>query len=463
MKSVTLRVRRVSRGWLSFAEHCDLSMLALMPATILKPRYLLPIAPDGVQEGAGVAVEDGRIAAVEPFEALDGRFPEAETIELDSHVLMPGLVNAHGHLAMSLMRGLAGSQPLDAWLNEIVWPLERRIVDRDFVADGTGLALAEMIASGTTCASDHYWYPEVAAEAAVRAGFRLQLAVPVVDSPSAGLRDVDECIHRGVELHDRYRDEELIKVAFGPHSCYAVDLKALRTVQTLADEIGADLHMHLHETEAEVAGARARHGISWIRVLSEMGMITPSLQTVHMTQLDDGEIDCIARGGVRVIHCPHSNLLLASGRCRVGDLQRAGVIVGLGTDGAASNNSLDMFQEMRTAMLARKSAAGDAAVAPAAEMLKMATLDGARALGLGDEIGSIEQGKLADLIAVDFRHPALQPVHDVQEHLVHTQAGHHVSHVWVGGRCLYEQGRFKTLDIERVMARAREWPDRMRA
>ncbi len=447
-----------------FADYCVLSMLVRMSATILRPRYLLPIAPDtSVREDVGVAVEDGRIVAVEPFEELGSSFPGAETIELESHVLMPGLVNAHGHLAMSLMRGLAGSQPLDAWLNEIVWPLEKRIVDRDFVADGTGLALAEMIASGTTCASDHYWYPEVVADTAVRAGFRLQLAVPVVDSPSAGLRDVDECIHRGVELHDRYRDEELIKVAFGPHSCYAVNLEALKQVQTLADEIGADIHMHLHETEAEVAGARSRHGISWIRVLSEMGMITPSLQAVHMTQLDDGEIDCIARGGVRVIHCPHSNLLLASGRCRVGDLKTAGVIVGLGTDGAASNNSLDMFQEMRTAMLARKSAASDPAVAPAAEMLKMATLDGARALGLGDEIGSIEQGKSADLIAVDFRHPALQPVNDVREHLVHTQAGHHVSHVWVRGQCLYERGRFNTLDIERVLARAQEWPARMRA
>ena len=435
-----------------------------MSTTILKPRYLLPIAPDNlVREEVGVAVEGGRIAAVEPFGELGARFPDAETIDLDSHVLMPGLVNAHGHLAMSLMRGMAGSQPLDTWLNEIVWPLEKRIVDRDFVGDGTALALAEMIASGTTCASDHYWYPEVAADTALRAGFRLQLAVPVVDSPSAGLRDVHECIHRGVELHDQYRDQELIKVAFGPHSCYAVELTALKRVQTLADEVGADIHMHLHETEAEVAAARAGHGMSWVRFLSEMGLITPSLQAVHMTQLDDFEIECIARGGARVIHCPHSNLLLASGRCRVGDLKRAGVVVALGTDGAASNNALDLFQELRTAMLAWKSAANDPAVAPAAEMLKMATLDGARALGMEQEIGSIEPGKSADLIAVDFRHPALQPVHDVREQLVHTQAGQHVSHVWVKGRCLYQQGRFNTLDIQRVMARAREWPDRMRA
>ena len=439
-------------------------MLIRMSTTILKPRYLLPIAPDDrVREEVGVAVEGGRIAAVESFEELGSRFPDAEKIELDSHVLMPGLVNAHGHLAMSLMRGMVGSQPLDVWLNEIVWPLEKRVVDRDFVADGTALALAEMIASGTTCASDHYWYPEVAAEVALRAGFRLQLAVPVVDLPMGGLRGVDEWIHRAVELHDQYRDQELIKVAFGPHSCYTVELRALRRVQTLADEVGADIHMHLHETEAEVADARARTGMSWVRVLSESGMITPSLQAVHMTQLNDGEIECIARGGTRVIHCPHSNLLLASGRCRVGDLKRAGAIVALGTDGAASNNALDMFQEMRTAMLAWKSAENDAAVAPAVEMLKMATLDGARALGLEEEIGSVEPGKSADLIAVDLRHPALQPVHDVREQLVHTQAGQHVSHVWVKGRCLYDQGRFHTLDIERVMARAQAWPERMQA
>lgn len=439
-------------------------MLVRMSTTILKPRCLLPIAPDDrVREEVGVAVEGGRITAVESFEELGARFPDAETIELDSHVLMPGLVNAHGHLAMSLMRGMVGSQPLDVWLNEIVWPLEKRVVDRDFVADGTALALAEMIASGTTCASDQYWYPDVVADTALQAGFRLQLAVPVVDLPMGGLRGVDEWIHRAVELHDQYRDQELIKVAFGPHSCYTVELRALRRVQTLADEVGADIHMHLHETEAEVADARARTGMSWVRVLSESGMITPSLQAVHMTQLNDGEIECIARGGTRVIHCPHSNLLLASGRCRVGDLKRAGAIVALGTDGAASNNALDLFQEMRTAMLAWKSAENDAAVAPAAEMLRMATLDGARALGLEEEIGSIEPGKSADLIAVDFGHPALQPVHDVREQLVHTQAGQHVSHVWVKGRCLYEQGRFNTLDIERVMARAQAWPERMQA
>ena len=447
-----------------FADHRVLSMLVGMSATILKPRYLLPIAPDdAVREDVGVAVEDGRIAAVEPFEKLGLRFPDAETIELESHVLMPGLVNAHGHLAMSLMRGLARSQPLDTWLNEVVWPLEKRVVDRDFVRDGTGLAVAEMIASGTTCASDHYWFPEVAADAAVGAGFRLQLAVPVVNAPTVGVRDIDECIHLAVELHDQYRDQDLIKVAFGPHSCYAVELHALRRLQTLADEIGADIHMHLHETQAEVSDARARTGMSWIRNLSEMGLITPSLQAVHMTQLDDAEIECIARGGVRVVHCVHSNLLLASGLCRVGDLKRAGVTVALGTDGAASNNALDMFQELRTAMLAWKATANDTSVAPAAEMLKMATLDGARALGLEQEIGSIEPGKSADLIAVDFHHPAMQPVHDVREQLVHTQAGQHVSHVWVKGRCLYEQGRFNTLDIERLMARAREWPERMPA
>ena len=447
-----------------FAGYGVVSMLVRMQPTVLKPRYLLPIVPDGlVQEGVGVAVEDGRIAAVEPVGELARRFPDAQAIDLDAHVLMPGLVNAHGHLAMSLMRGLAGSKPLDAWLNEIVWPLEKRIVDRDFVADGTALALAEMIASGTTCASDHYWYPEVAADTVVRAGFRLQLAVPVVDSPSAGMRDVDECIGRALELHDRYRDHELIKIAFGPHSCYAVEPGALRRVQTLADEIGADIHMHLHETAAEVAEARARTGMSWVRYLSDMGLITPSLQAVHMTQLEDAEIECIAQGGVRVIHCPHSNLLLASGRCRVGDLKGAGVIVALGTDGAASNNALDMFQETRTAMLEWKSAAGDAAVAPSAEMLRMATLDGARALGLQDEIGSIECGKAADLIAVDLHHPALQPLHDVQEQLVNTQAGNCVSHVWVRGRCLLQEGRFTTLDIEHVLGRAREWPERMRA
>ena len=433
-----------------------------MPALVLHPRYLLPVAPEAaVLEGTSVAVEGGRIVSVAPRREVQARYPGADAVALDTHILMPGLVNAHGHLAMSLMRGLSESQPLDTWLQETIWPLEARCVSAEFVADGTALALAEMIATGTTCASDMYWFPEAAARTAVAAGFRLQVAFPVAELSSAWAGSAQECVHKGLALHDRYRGDKLIRVAFGPHSAYATSEGVLRHVQMLADEIDAGIQMHLHETASEVAQARLRTGGTWVALLDAMGLLTPSLQAVHMTQLSDHELECVATGGAHVVHCPRSNLKLASGRCRVDDLRAAGINVALGTDGAASNNSLDLFDELRAAALLRISLTEDPTVVRPADMLRMATLDGARALGLDAEIGSLEVGKAADLVAIDFDHPAMQPLHDPCAQLVHAQAGRHVSHVWVNGRCLYEQGRFHTLDVPRVLARAREWPARM--
>ena len=433
-----------------------------MSATLLQPRYLLPIEPENVVcEGMAVAVREGRIAAVGPAAELAGRFPDAERVALDSHVLLPGLVNAHGHFAMTLLRGLGESQSLEAWLKETMWPLEARWVSPEFVADGAALALAEMIASGTTCASDMYWFPEVVAQAASEAGFRAQIAFPVAGIENVWTHSEDECMSKGLELHDAYRDSELVRVAFGPHSAYVVNRAALQRVQVLADEIDAGIHIHLHEDAGEVAEARRRTGDTWVRLLDTLGMLTPALQAVHMTQLDDDEIERVARGGAHVVHCPSSNLKLASGVCRVADLKAAGVNVAIGSDGAASNNCLDLFSELRTAALLWKWSAGDAGAASAADMLKMATLDGARALGLGDEIGSVLPGKAADLVAVDLRHPAMRPWHDLHAQLVHTQAGHCVSHVWVAGRCLYEEGRFHTLDVERALAQATLWTERI--
>ena len=421
-----------------------------MLPTVLQPRFLLPVAPrNEALEGYGVAIAEGRIAAVAPAAELVARFPDSEVVRLESHVLMPGLVNAHGHFAMTLLRGLGESQSLDAWLKETIWPLEARWVSPQFVADGTDIAFAEMIASGTTCASDMYWFPDVVAEAAERTGLRVQVAFPVAGIENVWAHSSDECIGKGLELHDRYRDSSLVRVAFGPHSAYVVERDVLTRVQTLADEIDARIQIHLHEDGREVAEARRRVGSTWVRLLDAIGMLTPALQTVHMTQLDDDEIERVATAGAHVVHCPSSNLKLASGVCRVADLKAAGVNVALGTDGAASANSLDLFAELRLAALLWKWSVGDAGAAAAADMLRMATLDGARALGLEDEIGSVEAGKAADLIALDLSEPPMQPAHDLPAQLVHTQAGGCVSHAWVQGRCLYEQGQLQTLDTER--------------
>ena len=334
-------------------------------------------------------------------------------------------------------------------------------MDEDFVRDGTRLAVAEMVASGTTTASDMYYFPETAAVACRDAGFRLQAAFPLIEIPNAYSVDFDECLSKGLALHDRFRDDSLVTTCFGPHAPYTVDPKGLARVATYADEIDADVHIHLHETEAEVADARRSQGGTWIRVLDEIGLLTERLQAVHMTAVSDAEIDLVSERGVRIVHCPHSNMKLASGTCPVTKFLASGATVGIGTDGAASNNALDMFAEARLAALLAKSANADPTVLPAVDVVAMATLGGARALGMDHRIGSIERGKRADLIAVDLDHPAMQPANDPHAALVHSNAGARVTHTFIDGRCVYENGVWNTLDIDEVLAAADAWRRRL--
>ena len=429
---------------------------------LLHARYVLPIAPqNGVLEDHTVVIDQGRIKALRPRKVAELQFEGAQARDFNHHVIMPGLVNAHGHLAMTLLRGLGEGEPLQTWLQDTIWPLEGKWVDADFVADGTRLAIAEMLATGTTLASDMYYFPEVAAATTQEIGFRLQVAFPVIDVANAWSQNVDECIHKGLALHDRFRDDELVHVAFGPHAAYSVDEPTLRRVLMLAEEVDAGIQIHLHETAAEVRDAHRSVGKSWIHYLNELGLVTPRLQAVHVTQADSQEVEVLANGGAHVIHCPHSNLKLASGTCPTMELLAAGVNVALGTDGAASNNSLDLFLEMRTAALIAKASTQDPTAAAAPEMLHAATLGGAKALGLDRLAGSIETGKAADLIAIDLDHIALQPLYDLQAQLVHSQIGACVSHTFVDGRCLYDEGTYTTIDVKQLAAGTAAWRTRI--
>ena len=334
-------------------------------------------------------------------------------------------------------------------------------MDENFVRDGTRLAVAEMVATGTTTASDMYYFPETAALACRDARFRLQATFPLIEIPNPYSADFDDCLTKGLALHDRFRGDSLITTCFGPHSAYTVAPERLRRVAVLADEIDADVHIHLHETADEVAGARRSEGGTWIRVLDEIGLLTERLQAVHMTAVSDAEIALVSERGVRIVHCPHSNMKLASGICPVTKFLAAGATVGLGTDGAASNNALDLFAEARLATLLAKSANADPMVLPANDIIAMATLGGARAIGLDSRIGSIEVGKRADLVAVDLDHPAMQPLNDPHAALVHSGAGARVTHTFIDGRCVYENGAWNTLDIDEVLARAGSWRARL--
>jgi len=431
---------------------------------IVEARWVLPIAPENrVLAAAGVAVSNGRILAIGPVAALNAGFDPVERLRLPDHALLPGLVNAHGHAAMTLLRGFAEDAPLESWLNDHIWPLERRFVSERFVHDGTTLAIAEMIRSGTTCFSDMYFFPETVASLAREIGIRCQVTFPIIDFANAWSASADAALHQGMALHDRYRHDDLIRVAFGPHAPYSVSRAHLEKILMYSEELEANVQIHLHETAAEVAQARQQMGASWVEVLHETGLLSPRLQAVHCTHLSADEIGLLGQYGVQLVHCPHSNLKLVSGICPTTQLLAAGVNVALGTDGAASNNSLDLLQEARLASLLAKLASGDARTLPESKALEMATLGGARALGLEADTGSLEPGKLADMIAVDLSAPRFLPVYDPMAQLVHTGAGSAVTHVWVAGQALLMDGQFTSLDEDAMRAGVRHWHEQISA
>ena len=438
-----------------------------MPGThvelILNCRWLLPVAPvNEAIEHAGLAIDNGRIVAVGPVDAMLERFAPNRIVDLGHHAVLPGLVNAHGHAAMTLLRGAAEDKPLQAWLTDDIWPLEAAHVSPDFVQTGTELALAEMISYGTTCFSDMYFFPEVVARCAKQVGMRAQIAFPVIKFPNAWCQDTDEGFHKGLALHDDFRNEPLVTVAFGPHSAYTVTDADLERTLMYSEELGLLVQIHLHENQAEVAEAHERLGHSWIAHLHERGMLNPSLQAVHMTQVTEAEIELIAEHNVQVVQCPHSNLKLACGICPTEDFQAAGVNVALGTDGAASNNTLDVFAEARLAALLAKHTTDDASAGSSQQLLYRATLGGAKALGMDAETGSLEAGKSADIIAVDLDHAPFIAMYDPIPAIIHGAAGPSVSHVWVAGRCLYDDKTFTTLAVDDLKSRVRNWQSRIR-
>jgi len=425
--------------------------------------WVIPVQPDGtVLERHTLVIDGTQIAAIVPTAEWRNESGATE-IDCRRHVLVPGFVNAHTHAAMSLFRGMADDLPLMEWLEGHIWPAEARVAGREFVRDGTRLAAAEMLAGGTTCFNDMYFFGDEAAAAAIEAGIRAVIGLIVIGFPSAWASDVDEYFRKAEAVHDQYRGHPLVTSAFAPHAPYTVDDAALTRVATLAEELDVPVHMHVHETAGEIEGALATHGARPLRRLEGLGLLSPRLLAVHMTAVDEDEYELLARTGVSVVHCPESNLKLASGFCPVARLLGAGVNVALGTDGAASNNRLDMLGELRSASLLAKGVSGDPCALPAAQALRMATLSGARALGLDHAIGSLEVGKLADLVAVDLSALGTQPIYDPLSQLVYASQRSQVSDVWVGGRHLVRQGELTTLDSDELRASASAWRARIAA
>jgi 5-methylthioadenosine/S-adenosylhomocysteine deaminase len=428
---------------------------------LLLPTWLVPVEPAGVVlRDHGLGIRDGRIALIAPrAEAL--RHPAMQVRELPECLLTAGLINAHGHAAMSLLRGIADDLPLMTWLHEHIWPAEGKWVDEDFVRDGTDLAIAEQIKGGISCFSDMYFYPQTAAERVHNAGVRAQITVPVLDFPVPGALNAAEALRTGLQLFDDLKQHPRIRIAFGPHAPYTVSDDKLEQIRVLADELDAGIHMHVHETAQEVAEAVAKHGERPLARLARLGLLGPRFQAVHMTQIDDEDLALLVEHNCSIVHCPESNLKLASGFCPVERLWQAGVNVAIGTDGAASNNDLDLLGETRTAALLAKAVAGSATALSAHSALRMATLNGARALGLETQTGSLELGKQADVVAFDLSGLAQQPIYDPVSQLIYASGRDCVKHLWVGGKQLLDDGRLTRMDESELIAKAREWGARI--
>ncbi len=425
---------------------------------LISARWIVPVIPsDTVFENHALVISESVIKDLLPVDTARNQYPNATEIELPQHLLTAGFINTHGHAAMSLLRGYADDRELMDWLGNHIWPVEAKLVNHDFVKDGTTLAIAEMISTGTTCAADTYFFPNAVATAFIENKFRGQVAMPVIQFANAWAESEEQHIQKGLEFRDSIKDSELVSTAFAPHSPYTVTDKAFEQVQLHADELGIPVHLHLHETRDEVENAVAETGKRPMQRMHDLGLISSTLQTIHMTQLVEKEFDLLASNGVHVAHCPESNMKLASGFCPVDELLRNGINVALGTDSAASNNNLDMLEETRSAALLSKVLTSDATSISAFEALAMATINGARLLGLGEKIGSLEKGKLADVIAVDLSAINFQPIHNPVSQLIYTATGHQVSHTWINGELLYDNYQFTLLDEGRLKAIVGEW------
>lgn len=426
--------------------------------TLIHARWIIPVEPERVTlEDHTLVIAGGKITDLLPRPQAERKYRADAIVALNQHALIPGLVNAHTHAGMSLLRGIADDLALKEWLQNRIWPMENKWVGEAFVRDGTDLAVAEMLKGGVTCFNDMYFYPEIAARQALHAGIRASIGLIVIDFPSAWASGAEEYLSKGLALYDQLKNEPLISMVFAPHAPYTVSDESLERMRVYAEELDLPVHMHLHETRGEIEQSLEIHGQRPLERLRRLGLLGPSLLAVHMTQLTDDEIAKVAESGASIIHCPESNLKLASGFCPVAKCLAAGINVALGTDSTASNNDLDLFGEMRIAALLAKGVAQDARAVPAPTALRMATLNGAKALRLDHKIGSLAPGKSADVVAIRLDDLETQPLFDPISHIVYAADRHQVTDVWIAGRHLVKERNPMTIDVALLQEKVAAW------
>ncbi|HVK55875.1 MAG TPA: TRZ/ATZ family hydrolase [Burkholderiales bacterium] len=430
--------------------------------SLIHAKWVIPVVPAGVVlHQHSLAIRQEKIIAIAPTSEAKLRFEAQQEFDLGDHAVIPGFINLHAHAAMSLMRGLADDLPLMTWLNEHIWPAEQQHVSKEFVFDGTLLACAEMLRGGVTFVNDMYFFPDAAARAILRAGMRATLGATVLEFPTGYAADADDYLHKGLSTRDEFKGESLLSFSLAPHAPYTISDRTFDKVLTLAEKLDCRIHMHVHETTDEIQGGLKEYGVRPLERLQKLGLLGPNLIAVHAVHLTDMEISVLARLGCHVAHCPASNLKLASGFSPIDKLLQQGANVGIGTDGSASNNRLDVMGEMRLAALLAKGVSGRADAAPADTALSMATINSARALGLDDCIGSLEIGKLADITAIDMSAPATSPCFDVISQIVYAASREQVSHVWVNGELKVKNGTLTDIDTNEVRAKAAYWQNKL--
>ena len=425
---------------------------------LLNCKWIIPIVPENqTLTDCAIAIDNGKIIGLLPQAEAARKFSAGKVQDLDHHIVMPGLVNSHGHAAMSLLRGYADDLPLRSWLENHIWPAEAKFLSEEFVRDGTRLSIAEMIRSGTTCFADMYFFDEAIATEVRNSGVRSQISFTVLDFPTPYGKNADDYIHKGLALRDNCKDQPLIKIACAPHAPYSVSDRALGILATYANELDMAIHIHCHESASEITESLQAYDCRPLERLEKLGLLLPQTQLVHMTQITEDDIALVRDHNCHIMHCPQSNLKLANGFCPVVKFIENEVNVALGTDSAASNNTLDLFSEIKSASLLAKAVSGDAASLDAHAALRMATINGAKALAWDNEIGSLESGKQADIIAVKIDSISQQPLYNPASQLVYTNSGSQVSHSWVAGKMLLENRKLCTINERSLIQTTEQW------
>ena len=430
--------------------------------TCLHPQWLIPIEPHAtVFTEHALIMTDDLISGLIPSKQAHQQYPDAEHINLTGHALLPGFINLHAHSAMCLLRGLADDLALMDWLNQHIWPAEKLHVCDEFVFDGSVQAMAEMIRGGTTTVNDMYFYHQAVARAGIHTGMRTVVGCSILEFPTGYANDADDYIHKAIEAYQTFAGQNGVDFRLAPHAPYTVADDTFKKIIALSEKHNIGIHCHIHETLDEVAESVNQHGMRPLRRLHQLGLLSSKLIAAHVVHATDEEIALLQKTGVHVAHNPASNLKLASGFARIHAMQNAGINVGIGTDGSASNNKLDLLADVRMAALLSKAESGNPTALNAAQALEMATLSGARALGMEASIGSLVAGKQADIIAIDLSALETQPVYDPISQIIYAAGREQVSHVWVAGRCLMKNRQLTSLNLNELAEKARWWQARI--